>query len=436
MYGATSQRGRKASPSTRAVPDASPRRLPGDRVLLYLFATFPSVSETFLLRELNALKRAGLSLRVAALRRGPIKPLHPSAEPWLQSVLYRPSPAEASLWLGVVAAAFLMPVGFACAVRMAASLMVSAPARTREVLAALVSAAYFAWRLRGVAVKHVHATWASEVATTGLLLAEMIGCGFSFAAHAGDIFTGAAGFLDIKAREADFAVVCSQFAYQWIRRHFPPRQLGRIHLVRHGLDLALYSAKPRLRRQPFYILSVGRLVPKKGFVHLLRAVAILLNRDTVEFELHIFGTGPQERELRQIINGLQLADCVFLHGAATEEQLLAAYQEADLFVLASAQTPEGNNEGVPNVLVEALAMQVPVVASRTGGIPELIQHEVTGLLVEPADHSALASAIERLLTDDELRAAVTAAGRVKVEQEYDINANARQLVDLFRAASA
>jgi glycosyltransferase involved in cell wall biosynthesis len=114
---------------------------------------------------------------------------------------------------------------------------------------------------------------------------------------------------------------------------------------------------------------------------------------------------------------------------------LAAYQEADLFVLASAQTPDGNNEGVPNVLVEALAMQVPVVASRTGGIPELIQHEVTGLLVEPADHSGLASAIERMLTDDELRAAVTAAGRVKVEQEYDINVNARHLLELFRAAA-
>ncbi|MCX7598001.1 MAG: glycosyltransferase family 4 protein [Armatimonadetes bacterium] len=411
------------------------RRRGRERVVLYLFDIFPSLSETFLLREISALSRAGLNLRIAALRPGPTKPFHPEAEPWLDTVLYRPSPGKANFWGGVLATVFLMPVGFACALRLAGSLVLGTPARGREVFGALASAAYLAWRLRNTSVKHVHATWANEVATTALLLAEIMAVGFSFAAHAGDIFTGSASFLDVKAREAEFAVVCSQFAYQWLREQFPPRQRGRLHLVRHGIDLAFFSPRPRLRRQPFYILSVGRLVPKKGFVHLLRAAAILLNRDSVGFELHIFGTGPQERELRQIINGLRLSDCVFLDGPATQEQLLSAYQEADLFVLASAQTPDGNNEGVPNVLVEAMAMQVPVVASRTGGIPELIQHEVTGLLVEPADHSALASAMERMLTDEALRAAVTAAGRLKVEQEYDINTNARQLLELFWAAS-
>ena len=435
MREASHEHRRRGLASARGAKDASLRPHSRDRAVLYVFPTFPSISETFLLREVNALRREGLSLCLASLRRGVDTPLHPAAAPWLEEALYRPAPVEARFWTGVLAAVLLMPVGFACAVRMAACLLLHTPVRVREVLLALASATYFAWRLRGSPIKHVHATWANEVATTALLLAELLDCGFSFAAHAGDIFTGSAGFLDIKAREAEFAVVCSQVAYQWLRDHFPPRQRGRLHVVRHGLDLALFSPKPRLRRQPYYILSVGRLVPKKGFLHLLRAVAILVNRDTIDFELHIFGGGPQERELHQVINGLQLSGFVFLHGPATEEELLAAYQEADLFVLASAQTPDGNNEGVPNVLVEALAMQVPVVASRTGGIPELIQHEVTGLLVEPADHSGLASAIERMLTDDELRAAVTAAGRVKVEQEYDINVNARHLLELFRAAA-
>jgi glycosyltransferase involved in cell wall biosynthesis len=106
-----------------------------------------------------------------------------------------------------------------------------------------------------------------------------------------------------------------------------------------------------------------------------------------------------------------------------------------LFVLASTQAPDGDNEGVPNVLVEALAMQVPVVATRSGGIPELIQHGVTGLLAQPGDPADLAAQMQRLLTDEPLRAQVAAAGRLKVEQEYDLHSNARQLAELFRSVA-
>jgi glycosyltransferase involved in cell wall biosynthesis len=403
--------------------------------VIFLFGSFPTVSETFLLREMNALARGGLAIRPAALDRGSQALVHPSAEPWLGRVVYRLPPASAAFWLSALACMVTSPVAFTAAARMALGMTRRSPGRLREALVSLLTAACLAWQLRGDGARHVHATWAGDVATVGLLLAEMQGAPFSFAAHAADIFTPAAAFLDLKAREADFAVVCSHIGYQVIRDHFPPRQRARLHLVRHGLDLAVYTPRLRPRRARACILSVGRLVPKKGFVHLLRAAALVAARERVDFELHIYGGGPQERELRQIINGLQLSDRTFLHGPAPEPKVVEAYQEADLFVLASAQTADGNNEGVPNVLVEALAMQVPVVATRTGGIPELIQDGVTGLLVEPGDHAELAAAIQRLLTDDELRASVTGAGRLRVEQEYDLAVNARELAELFRAAA-
>ena len=112
--------------------------------------------------------------------------------------------------------------------------------------------------------------------------------------------------------------------------------------------------------------------------------------------------------------------------------MVKLYQEADVFVLASVQAPDGDNEGVPNVLVEALAMEVPAVATRTGGIPELIQHGVTGLLAEPGDPVDLADQMERLLRNSRLRSDFAAAGRIKVEREYDLHKNVAKLYRLLR----
>jgi glycosyltransferase involved in cell wall biosynthesis len=305
------------------------------------------------------------------------------------------------------------------------------PGRAREILVSLLTAGYFAWCLPREEVWQVHAAFASVPATVGLFLAEILGIGFSFAAHARDLFTSEASFLELKAREAEFVNVCTEVGYRFLREQFPVRGRGRLHLIRHGVDVVRFAPRPRPMNPRPVILSAGRLVAKKGFRHLLRAAAALVGRD-IDFDLHIYGSGPDEEELRQLINGLQLQDCVHLHAAVSEQGMLKAYQGADIFVLASVQAPDGDNEGVPNVLVEALAMGLPVVATRTGGIPELIQHGVTGLLAEPGDYVDLANQMQRLLTDEGLRSAVAAAGRLKVEREYDLRVNIQRLHELLR----
>lgn len=421
-----------AARSKKPVRQAHGARKRRPRMLLYVFSQFPSVSETFLLREINALAAAGMRIQVLALARGKEGPVHDSAKPWLKrGVMYRPPFRSRRLWTGALGAAVLWPAGCLSAAVMAIGLLRHHPARVREIVVSLFTAAYFAWVLPHSEVGHVHAAFASVPATVGLFLAEILGLSFSFAAHARDLFTDEASFLDLKAREAEFAVTCTEVGYHHLREHFPVRARSRLHLVRHGVDLARFSPQIKgLHHRPF-ILSAGRLVPKKGFPHLLRAAAALVGRD-FDFDLHIFGSGPQEEELHQLINGLQLRDCVHLHSAVTETRMLAAYQEADVFVLASVQAPDGDNEGVPNVLVEALAMQVPTVATRTGGIPEIIQHGVTGLLAEPGDHVDLANQLQRLLTDSSLRSALAAGGRLRVEREYDLRKNTRRLYDLLR----
>jgi glycosyltransferase involved in cell wall biosynthesis len=317
---------------------------------------------------------------------------------------------------------------------MALALLWRYPTRSREVIVSLLSAGYFAWRLRGLPVRHIHAAFASFPATVGLFLAELTGHSFSFAAHARDLFTAEGSFLSLKAREAEFAVVCSQIGYHHLREAFPVRQRARLHLLHHGLDPSHFTPAPRLMTSRPIILCAGRLVPKKGHSHLLKAASILLHRDR-SFEVHIFGDGPLEPSLREMIAALHLEGCAHLHGSVPEDQLLSAYHDADIFVLPSIQAPDGDNEGIPNVLLEALALQVPVVASRTGGVPEVIHDGVTGLLVEPGNPSDLADALDRLLYDDHLRLALAAAGRIRIEQDFDLNNNVRELFDLFRSTT-
>lgn len=424
--------GQEAKRQTKQSEKPPPRRCRRARSLVYIFSRFPTVSETFLLREINALDQAGLRIQVVALALGEDQAVHEAAKPWLEKgVIYRPPLRSGRLWYAGAVVALLWPAGWTSAVRMALGLLWRHPARAHEILVSLLTAAYFAWALPHGDVAHIHATFASVPATVGLFLAEILGVSFSFAAHARDLFTNEASFLDVKAREAEFAVTCTEVGCHHLRQYFPVRARSRLQMIRHGVDLTRFAALPhRLSKRP-YILSAGRLVPKKGYPHLLRAAAVLVNRD-FDFDLHIFGSGPQRDELEQLINGLQLRDCVHLHPAVTEQGMLAAFQQADIFVLASVQGPDGDNEGVPNVLVEALAMQVPAVASRTGGIPELIQDGVTGLLAEPGDHIDLANQLQRLLTDSNLRLTLATAGRVKVEREYDLQSNTQRLYDLMR----
>jgi glycosyltransferase involved in cell wall biosynthesis len=423
------------TPAPSDAPAASRRRpARAPRVTLYIFGQFPLFSETFLLREINALAARGLSLQVLALAPGPSGALHPSAQPWLSQVIYRPPVRSLALWLSALLGALAAPAAATSALRMALTLLWRYPSRSREVVVSLLSAGYFSWRLRGMPVRHIHAAFASVPATVGVFLAELTGRGFSFAGHARDLFTHEASFLSLKAREAEFAAVCSQVGYQHLREAFPVRQRGRLHLIHHGLDPSHFLPTPRLMSSRPIILCAGRLVPKKGHAHLLKAASILLARDR-NFEVHIFGDGPLAAPLGEMIASLGLSDCVFLHGSVPEEELHAAYQDADVLVLPSAQAPDGDNEGIPNVLLEALSLQVPVIATRTGGIPEVIQDGVTGLLVQPGDPSDLADAIDRLLVDDRLRLAMAAAGRLRVEQDFDLNNNVRELFDLFRAAA-
>jgi glycosyltransferase involved in cell wall biosynthesis len=178
------------------------------------------------------------------------------------------------------------------------------------------------------------------------------------------------------------------------------------------------------------ILSIGRLVEKKGFADLLRACA-QLKRAGRRFRLAIYGDGPLRAELAALTAALALEDEVALPGAVTQQELLPAFQQADLFALTPFVTADGDSDGVPNVLVEAMACGLPVVSTEVAGVPELVTHAHNGLLVPPQDVSAIAAALAALLDDVPRRRRLGAAARQTVVERFDLQAGAQQMAALF-----
>jgi glycosyltransferase involved in cell wall biosynthesis len=413
------------------VADRSARTAPR---IVYVVDEFPSVSETFILREMQGLgERHGLRILPAALRRGRQPEAYSEpARALVDDAVFRPAGLGLSAALIGLALLLRRPGGWVCAVRMALAQALRRPRLAREIVAALFTAAYFALRLpRGI--RHVHAHFATQPATVGLFLAEILGVGYSFSAHAQDIFTDAAHLMEVKLPEAEFVAVCTAYGLEALARRHPLTSAGKLHLVYHGLDLDRYRPMPHPERHVPVILSVGRLVEKKGFPFLLRAAGILRSRG-VEFRLVIIGEGPERADLLSLATGLNLQDLLEWRGAQSAEQVCEAYAEADVFALACVIASDGDRDGLPNVLLEALACGVPVVATRVGALPELIEPEQTGLLAKPGDPQDLADQLERMLYDEELRAIVAQLGRERVERHFRLERSVAHMAELLEAA--
>jgi len=306
--------------------------------------------------------------------------------------------------------------------------------RSSSTVKRFVQAGYLVERhLRHEPAGHLHAHFAHGPCTTALFASELTGTPFSFTAHAKDIFVQEEDFLRTKLARARFAVTCTAFNRE---RLAEVCGAARLHCIYHGVDLRRFSARREAPRgAPPRILSVGRLVPKKGFPTLLRALARLAERG-VAFQGTLIGSGPQRAELEALLRELGLGGRVELLGPMTQDELLGHYAVADCVALACQVQDDGDRDGIPNVLVEAAALGVPVVSTRISGIPELVLDGETGLLVPPGDVGALADALERVLRDRAFADSLARAGRARVEELYDLERNTARLGSIFRGALA
>jgi glycosyltransferase involved in cell wall biosynthesis len=259
-----------------------------------------------------------------------------------------------------------------------------------------------------------------------MFVSMLTGLPFSFTGHARDLYQIPARSLAAKAARATTLVTCCEANVTYLQETLPGSQIP-VEVIHHGVDLERFVPSDRRTDGVPALVSVGRLVEKKAFDDLLRALA----RVDQPFSLQIYGDGPLHDELMALRDELGLGDRVEFLGARDSDEIVKALADADAFVLTPTNMEDGDRDGIPNVLVEAMACGLPVVTTTAGGITELVVDDVNGLLCAPDDVTSIAQAVGRIVDDPELRARLGAAGRTTVEADYDVNVAAARLEALY-----
>ena len=286
-------------------------------------------------------------------------------------------------------------------------------------------------------ITHLHAHFISEPGDVAEWMNRLAGINYSISAHAKDIYLSSSEALRDKIQRASFVVTCTEYNRRHLQRIAAPGTP--ILRVYHGLDGARFrslanSAEPAQGGDPL-ILSVGRLREKKGFPTLIEACH-LLARAGYRFRCDIVGYGPDKEMLNQRIHALRLENWVHLRGQMIHEELIDSYHRASLFVLPCRIANDGDRDGIPNVLMEAMAMGIPVISTRVSGIPELIEDGVSGRLVEAGSATRLADAMTELLSDRELAASLANGGRERVAKHFAVPPHIAILKQLFHESMA
>ncbi len=405
----------------------------------YIPKAFPRISETFVSNEIVELERLGLDLRIYTLVKSRDGEMQPSARRVRAPIYHVPERVLVSLprlLLGHLLLLWRRPRAYFKCLRWMLWSMVRG--RSRTTAKRFLQAGFLAgWVLRNSSIRHYHAHFCHGPATVALFLKWMTGSTFSFTAHAKDLWLARPEVLREKMREAEFVLTCTDFNRRYLEGI--GGDVARVHRVYHGIDLRQFT--PALEAQPVpagvggvpTVLSVGRLVAKKGHDTLIRACGLLRDQG-VRFRCAIYGSGPELARLEVLARSLRLEGVVELRGPIMQDELVHEYEGADVFALACQVQNNGDRDGLPNVLIEAQAMGLPVVSTEVSAIPELIEDGVNGLLVPQRAPELLAGAIGRLLQDPALRRRLGASGRQRVVTSFDVRRNTQRVFELLLEA--
>lgn len=393
--------------------------------LAMLVKTWPKLSETFILEEVLGLERAGVALRLYALAPPSDEIRHPVVATVRAPLVTVPPPDGRHLLgylarhLAVLAASPLRYVRAFDA------------ARRQHTLSEFLRSGWLAAQLARDGVAHLHAHFISTPAEVAAAVSAISGLPFSISAHAKDIYTSRDSDLRRRLRAARFTVTCTEANRRALAALAPEAQVQRMY---HGIDHGLFHPG---RRQPTnaapLVLAVGRLRAKKGLDTLIDACQLLRSRG-LAFRCQIVGYGEEQGRLQTQIDDRGLTDAVQLLGKLAREQVIACYAQTQVFVQPSRITADGDRDGIPNVLLEAMAMGLPVVATRISGIPEVVRHRDSGLLVEPDDAAALADAIGWVIEHPVPAASLGRKARDVVTRSFDNDLNLQLLRQLLEPA--
>lgn len=398
-----------------------------------MVSMFPRLSETFILNEVLELENLGHELILFTRKPATPFPIHQDYakvnSPIICLALNRPW----QWWGALIDNLFCLarwPRKYGLLLKKAAK------KKKKAAWQKFVIAGRLAKRVRRTNIDFLHAHFAADNAKIARLAAFLAGIEFSFTAHAKDIWVKSdPASLRRLLKDSRFAVTICGYNQKYLAGLCPAASM--VHLIYNGLDLNKFSphASPN-NNHGREILAVGRLVPKKGFLVLLESCWILASQG-IKFKCRLVGEGADFSALQKLVVEYSLQDNVFLEGPCSQEKLLTEYlAQANVLVMPCIIAADGDRDGIPTVILEAMAMNIPVVASLVAGIPEVIIDGKTGLLVPPGSGEKLASAIITLLNDHDLAETLGQAGAALVKDMFDRRQNTKKLARLFSGEAA
>ncbi len=396
----------------------------------YIAKMFPRLSETFVLNEILELERQGAEVVVFSAKKPNEGQFHPQLAQ-LKARIYYLEDLDTKKWAGWVSKEWDSHAPHADRIwnLVCRALADGEPQRVDKVW----HAAWIASRAAELGLDRLHAHFATLPAMLAHLTHRISGIPYSFTAHAKDIFVYSPEetCLGELIEHSDFMVTVTNFNRRHLINLLPGLDPTKIKVIHNGIDLSNFQTPAFEQRQENQILAVGRLVPKKGFSDLLKACTILRERGT-EFICTIAGAGVQEQALHQECRELGLTGLVEFTGPVKVDRVRDMMRTSSVFALPCCVATDNNVDALPTVLLESLASGLPAVSTQLSGIPEIITHDQEGLLVNPDSPEELADALEKMLSQRELRQQISKQGRKKAEAAFDIQKNVGQLYDLFR----
>lgn len=392
---------------------------------LFIISKYPNISETFIYDQLETLRKHGFKVLVASNRTPEDSEVHPFMSESNKHTVYLDSQKWLLLLYAQLYCFFYNPKKYTTSIL---SILLSSyySSKRRNTLLHFIGASLLAYKLRSNRKQLIiHAHFAYAGLSVAYWLAYLLKCKYSVTVHGSDILMP----TDFKTKEllaANRIISISNYNKKHLQTQLPQLEDNRIHVIHLGIDTNKFKADNTIEyNEDFCILNIGRLIPAKGHKYLIRACRILSDQN-ISYKCHIGGAGPLAKELQSEIIKLELTNTVMLLGHIYHDKVMELYSQADIFVLSSV------SEGIPVVIMEALSMAVPVVASDITGIPEIIDDGQNGFLVASKDPLALAESIMQLNSNKEMRQKIAEKGRTTIMNDFHIVTNSLKFAYTIR----
>ncbi len=399
-----------------------------EQKIAYLISQYPAISHTFFLREVTRLREKGFDIHVASINETdrPLDQLTEQEREEQNRTYYIKKGGILQALKDLGTTLFTRPLGFFRGLFYTLYLGGTDLKRLLWNMFYFTEAVMVGSWMNSHSINHLHVYFANPASSVGLIMSKTFPHTFSISIHGPDIFENVQlNYLSEKIKGATFICCIGKYARSQLMRHCPVGQWDKFEIAPLGIDPDIYTPKPFVENPaPFSLLCVGRLVPAKG-QHILIAAMELLVKEGHPVKLQLVGDGPDRITLERDVKKWQLTEYVTFSGALNQEDTLEAFREADLFILPSFA------EGTPVVLMEAMAMEIPCIATYITGIPELIEDNKEGLLVPPSDAEELAKAVAHLIKKTDVRKQMGIWGRERILQDYHLEKNINHLGHIY-----